>query len=276
MDRKKKETREHDVFREAEEQFGVLLGILRQLRSPEGGCPWDIRQRKEDIGRYLIEEAYELIEAIGEGSPAHQCEEMGDLLFQILFLARISEEKGEFDISQVLQGIAEKMIRRHPHVFKGETVETVGEVKANWERIKQEVEHKEKRAGILSGVSKSLPALIRAQKITEKAAEVGFDWEHIGGVLQKVEEEIRELKGALQSNKEAAVKEEIGDILFSVVNLSRFAGVNAEDALRNTVEKFMKRFDFVEKGLEREGKSVGGATLEEMDRLWDEAKGKIE
>lgn len=272
METNKSDTR----FRGAEEAFGILLGILRQLRSPEGGCPWDIRQRKEDISRYLIEEAYELVEAIEGSSPVHQCEEMGDLLFQILFLARISEEKGEFDISRVLQGIAEKMIRRHPHVFKGEVVETVGEVKANWERIKEELEHKKKPAGILSGVSKALPALIRAQRITEKAAEVGFDWERIGDVLLKIEEEIRELKGALESRKQPAVKEEIGDILFSVVNLSRFAGVDAEEALRNTVEKFMKRFEFVEKELERQGKPVKGATLEEMDRLWDEAKGKIE
>ena len=268
--------RDEESFKDASERLCDLLTIIRRLRSPDGGCPWDIRQRKEDIGRYLLEEAYEVIESIEEGTPVHQCEEMGDLLFQILFLARISEERGEFDISLVMKEIAEKMVRRHPHVFQGEKVETVGEVKANWERIKLEVEHKEKAAGFLSGIPRALPALVRARRVTEKAAEVGFDWRHIEEVLQKVEEELEELRAALSVKNKEAVEGEIGDLLFSMVNLSRFAGVDAESALRRTVEKFLRRFDFVEKGLEREGKSLKHSSLEEMDALWERAKRELE
>ena len=168
--------------------------ILARLRSPRGGCPWDIRQTKEDIGRYLIEEAYELIDAVAEGDPRHQSEELGDLLFQILFISRISEERGEFDISAVLKGIAGKMIRRHPHVFGEKKVNTVGEVKANWEKIKRDLEGREKRRAAV-GISRSLPALARAQKITEKAAAVVHGRPE--GVFGKIEEELGELRGAL-------------------------------------------------------------------------------
>ena len=249
-----------------------LLEILRTLRSPEKGCPWDIRQGKEDIGKYVIEEAYELIDAIESGDPAHQSEELGDLLFQILFLARISEEKGEFRLSDVLKGIADKMVRRHPHVFAGAKVESVGEVKANWERIKRDVEAKEKPAGLLASVPRALPALRRAQKITQKAAGVGFDWPDRQGVLTKIEEELGELREALSQDNKENIKAEIGDLLLSIVNLSRFAGVNAEEALRGSTEKFITRFSFIEKKLQGAGQSLENATLEEMDRIWEEAK----
>lgn len=264
------------TYGEAAADFVDLLEILARLRSPRGGCPWDIRQTKEDIGRYLIEEAYELIDAVAEGDPRHQSEELGDLLFQILFISRISEERGEFDISAVLKGIAGKMIRRHPHVFGEKKVNTVGEVKANWEKIKRDLEGREKPAGLLSGISRSLPALARAQKITEKAAAVGFDWPDRDGVFGKIEEELGELREALKAADAEGVQEEIGDLLFSMVNLSRFTGVYAEVALAGSIRKFMARFAYIEKRLKEEGKTPEGATLEEMDRLWDESKRAME
>jgi tetrapyrrole methylase family protein/MazG family protein len=260
------------AYREAARKFESLLEILRKLRSPEEGCPWDVRQDKGDISRYLIEEAYELVDSIDEAEPDHQSEEMGDLLFQILFLARISEERGEFDIVHVLNGITEKMIRRHPHVFGDEKVSTVSEVKANWEKIKKELERKANSEGVLSGVPKALPSLLKAQKITAKAAAVGFDWNEIEDVLRKVEEEIAELKEALGSGDKRAVQDEIGDILLSVVNLSRFAGISADDALRGSIKRFVHRFAFIEKKLKEQGRSPEQATLAEMDRLWEESK----
>lgn len=252
--------------------FADLLEILARLRSPRGGCPWDISRTKEDIGRYLIEEAYELIDALAEADPRHQCEELGDLLFQVLFISRIAEEQGEFDISTVLKGIARKMVRRHPHVFGDKKVNTVGEVKIGWEKIKRDLEGREKPTGLLSGISRSLPALARAQKITEKAAAVGFDWPDRDGVFAKIEEEIGELRQALKAADTEGVQEEIGDLLFSMVNLARFTGVYAEEALTGSIRKFMDRFAYIEKKLEEKGKTPEGATLEEMDRLWDESK----
>ncbi len=251
-----------------------LVEILRRLRDPQEGCPWDIRQEKKDLCRYIIEEAYELVESIDREDPAHQQEELGDLLFQILFLVRIAEEKEEFTLSDVLTGIAEKMIRRHPHVFAGEKVRTVGEVKDNWERIKREVEQKKPSEGRFTSIARSLPALMRAQKIGSKAAGVGFDWSEAAGVIVKLEEEISELKEALQRGEKVQIREEIGDLLFSVVNLSRLAGVQAEEALRGCNEKFIRRFSFVEERLKAEGRSVESTSLEEMDRLWEEAKRK--
>ena len=267
-----KEKDHQSRYHVAASDFVSLLEILQKLRSPEGGCPWDRRQEKKDIGRYVIEEAYELIDAVENGDPAHQSEELGDLFFQILFLAKISEEKAEFDITHVLKGIAAKMIRRHPHVFAGTKIDSVQDVKTNWDRIKREVEHKGESDSILSGVPKAFPALTRAQTITQKAAAVGFDWPDIDGVLEKVEEELSELKTALTSKDKKAITAEIGDLLFSVVNLSRFAGVNAEEALRGTVEKFIKRFSHIELKLKAARRSLESATLEEMDNLWEEAK----
>ena len=254
-------------------EFRRLLDIIQRLRSPQGGCPWDLKQKKEDLGRYLIEEAYELIDAIEAGDPAGQREEMGDLLFQILFLARIAEEKGEFGVPDVLKEIGDKMIRRHPHVFGSGKADTVDEVKSNWERIKQEQENK-KPEGALSSLPRSLPSLLKAQIITEKAARLGFDWPDIQGVIMKVEEEVGELKAAVSAGDPAAVKGEIGDLLFSIVNLSRFAGVNADDSLKGAIDKFLRRFSYIEKKLAEKSSTPEAASLEEMDRLWDESKGK--
>lgn len=255
-----------------EQDFQNLLKIIQKLRSPDG-CLWDIRQKKEDVGRYLIDEAYEVIDAIDSGSPDELKEELGDLLFQILFLARISEEDGEFDISDVIKGISEKMIRRHPHVFGNKKVKDIPEIKSNWENIKkQEKNRKGEDEYLFHQIPKSLPSLLRAQKITKEASKVGFDWESIDGVLKKIEEELMEFRAALKSKEKGELKDEIGDIIFSLVNLSRFVEISADEALRSSIRKFTDRFSYIEGKLKDQGKTLSGATLEEMDNLWNESK----
>ncbi|MEI7637088.1 MAG: nucleoside triphosphate pyrophosphohydrolase [Syntrophus sp. (in: bacteria)] len=261
--------------REPSPEIDELLALIRTLRSPEG-CPWDRVQKETDLRRYLLSEAYEVIDAIAEGSPADLREELGDLLFQILFLVVLAEEQGHFNFAGVVRGISEKMIRRHPHVFADTSVRDVSEVKANWEKIKATQEHKDKHVSPLNvGISRSLPALSRAQAITAQAATVGFDWERTDQVIEKIEEELQELKEAIRMKDHDNMEEEIGDLLFSVVNLSRFANVQAEEALRRTTGKFLRRFQYIEKRLQEKGVSLEEATLEVMDRLWEEAKGRI-
>ncbi|MDD5712729.1 MAG: nucleoside triphosphate pyrophosphohydrolase [Smithellaceae bacterium] len=246
-----------------------LQEIIRKLRSPDG-CLWDRKQTIRDVSRYLIEEAYEVVEAIEEKTPAAVKEELGDLLFQILFLACICEEQGAFNLDDITQEIAEKMIRRHPHVFGNRTVGSVEEIKANWREIKETLENK--KPGFFDGIPLSLPALERAQRITARAAEVGFDWSGAPEVMEKVDEEIIELRTALIAKDQAKIAEETGDLLFTLVNLSRFTNVNAEAALRGTVGKFTRRFGRIEEKLAASGKTPAEATLAEMDALWDEIK----
>lgn len=258
----------------AEEKFRELLDLVARLRSPEG-CPWDRSRKKEDIGRYLIEEAYEVLEALDGASPDEIREELGDLLFQILFLARIAEEAGEFDIVAVLGEIIEKMIRRHPHVFGDAQVANVEAVRANWEQIKKEVEHKGKgEARLTKGLPRTLSTLARTQRITARASTVGFDWGNATEVLKKVDEELSEFRVALEAGDQAAMKEEAGDLLFTLVNLCRFTGADAETALRASLGKFTKRFAYIEQKLAERGKTPAKATLAEMDGLWNEAKNK--
>ena len=258
----------------AEEKFRELLDLVARLRSPEG-CPWDRSQKKEDIGRYLIEEAYEVLEALDGASPEELREELGDLLFQILFLARIAEESGEYDMAAVLGEINEKMIRRHPHVFGDAQVANVDAVRANWEQIKKEVEHKGKgEPRLTDGLPRTLSTLARTQRITARASAVGFDWGNAAEVLKKVDEELAEFRVALEAGNQAAMKEEAGDLLFTLVNLCRFAGADAEAALRASLGKFTKRFAYIEQALAKRGKTPAEATLAEMDGLWDEAKNK--
>jgi tetrapyrrole methylase family protein/MazG family protein len=254
--------------------FQRIAEIIDRLRAPDG-CLWDRQQKKGDVGRYLLEEAYEVIDAIEGGKSEALCEELGDVLFQILFLARISEEAGEFDISDVIDRISEKMIRRHPHVFGDTAVESVDEIRSNWENIKIHDEGKtDWKGSLIYKIPRSLPSLSRAKKITESASKVGFDWESKEGVLEKIEEELEELKAALGIEGASLIKEEIGDLLFSIVNLCRFTEVDPEEALRSSIAKFIKRFAFIEKSLKDEGKTPDEASLEEMDRLWDIAKSK--
>lgn len=257
---------------EARKNLEHLVKIVCKLRSPSG-CQWDREQKKEDVARYILEEACEVVDAIENGSPADLREELGDLLFQIIFLSRLAEERGDFDLSGVMAGIGEKMIRRHPHVFGEAKVQSVADIRENWDIIKKN-EGKGAAAGMerFAGITGALPALLRAQKITKEAAKVGFDWEKTEDVLQKVEEELRELKTAIITGRRERINEEMGDVLFSLVNLCRFLNVDAEASLRGALNKFVRRFSHIEKELWKEGKTPAEATLADMDRLWEEAK----
>jgi len=248
-----------------------LLKIMEALRS-EKGCPWDKEQTRESLKPYIIEEAYELIEAIEENDPEKIKEELGDLLFQIVFQSRVAEENGEFSMQEVIEKIAKKMIARHPHVFGDTECKTPDEVIRQWEILKKQ--EGKLRDSILEGVPKTLPSLLRAHRLQKRAAQVGFDWERVGDVLKKLDEEIKELKEALGTNKQHEIEEELGDIFFMLVNLSRFVGVNPEDAHRKTISKFIHRFRYIEMNAAEQGRKLSDMTLEEMDKLWDEAKEK--
>lgn len=251
----------------SEGPFEQLKAIIRRLRS-EGGCPWDRKQTHKSLRPYLLEEAYEALEAIDQDDFERLKEELGDLLLQIVIHAQIASEENRFDIDQVVERISEKLTRRHPHVFGSVGVSGAEEVLRNWEQIKQN----EGKGSVLDGVPKELPALLRAHRIQDKAARVGFDWSSTGAVFTKVEEEFSELKAACRSGDRERVEEELGDILFSLVNLARLLKTNPEDVLRKTIEKFIFRFKYIEQKLKRRGKGPKAATLEEMDKLWDEAK----
>lgn len=244
------------------EGFSRLVGIVETLRS-ERGCPWDRKQDLKAFKTFLLEEVYELIDAIEREDSQSIKEELGDLILHVVFISQIMREKGSFDVGEVLQDVCEKMIRRHPHVFKGEKLSK--DVPRRWEEIKREEKGASK--GTLSGVPKNLPALVRAYIVTKKASRVGFDWKDPKEVIEKIEEELDELKGAKDLEDKERMREEIGDILFSVVNLSRFLGVDPEDALRKTIDKFIQRFSYIESKID-----VTKANLEELDRLWEESK----
>lgn len=250
-------------------EFERLIGIMASLRG-EKGCPWDKEQTRESLKPFLIEETYEVLEAIDEKDPEKIKEELGDLLFQIIFHSRIAEEKGEFNIRDVIRKISDKMIARHPHVFGEERYETSEEVLRQWEERKRE--EGKIRESILEGIPKELPSLLRAQRIQARAARVGFDWERVEDVLKKLDEEIKEFKDALDKKDQAAIEDELGDIFFVLVNISRFVGVNPEDALRKTISKFISRFRYIEIKAAETGRSLSDMTLEEMDVLWEEAK----
>ena len=250
------------------------MDIIHKLRSPEG-CLWDRQQRKKDVARYLMDEAYEVIDAIDSGCTEALKEELGDLLFQIFFIADISDDEGDFGISDIMEGVTAKMIRRHPHVFGNIKVSNVEEIRSNWEDIKKYTEKRDKdNCHIFAGIPRSMPALIKAQKITEKASKVGFDWEKADDVLIKIEEELNEFKTALKSGSYEKIKEEIGDFFLSLVNLCRFIDVNAEDSLRAAIIKFTNRFQYIEDNLAATGKTPMEASLKEMDDLWNECKSK--
>ncbi|MCX7794724.1 MAG: nucleoside triphosphate pyrophosphohydrolase [Thermodesulfovibrionales bacterium] len=247
--------------------FEKLLEIMEKLRTE---CPWDREQTRESIKPFLIEETYEVVEAIDEGEPEKIKEELGDLLFQIIFQCQIAKERGEFSINDVMEHIANKMISRHPHVFGNAEYRTAEEVLKQWEERKKE--EGKQRESILEGIPKELPALIKAQRVQSRVAKVGFDWKDINDVLEKLNEELKEFKEALERNSQKDIEDELGDIFFSLVNISRFVGVNPEDALRKTISKFISRFRYIEIQAKNSGKSLSEITLEEMDRLWEEAK----
>jgi tetrapyrrole methylase family protein/MazG family protein len=252
--------------------FARLVGIMRRLRGP-GGCPWDAEQSHESLKRYLLEECYEVIEAIDKNDPEHLKEELGDLMLQPVFHAAIAEEKGEFTMDEVLQTICDKLVLRHPHVFGDQVVKTADEQVENWERIKK-LEKGDERKSALAGVPPHLPALLKAQKITEKAARVGFDWEHTDQVFAKVIEELHEFEEAMSGGDETRMEAELGDLLFAVVNLGRFLSLNPEEALRKTIERFTRRFAHIEDSMLARGVQMKEATLDEMEILWEEAKNR--
>jgi len=252
--------------------FVGLVEIMARLRG-EGGCPWDREQTPETIKPYLIEETYEVLEAIDEQDPEKLKEELGDLMLQVVFHARMAEETGAFAIGDVLAAINDKLVRRHPHVFGDRKAETAQEVLFNWEQIKQTERRREKgQASLLDGVPREMPALLRAHRLQEKASRVGFDWKEAQEVFRKVEEELAELRAAMEGQAADRVEAELGDLLFALVNLSRFLAVNPEEALRKTIARFIARFRYIEEELARRGRSLRQATLEEMDALWAEAK----
>jgi tetrapyrrole methylase family protein/MazG family protein len=254
--------------------FESLLSIMSRLRS-EGGCPWDREQTRESLKPYLIEEAYEALEAIDGGRPAHIQEELGDVLFQVVFHSQLSRERGEFTMADLLARLNEKMIRRHPHVFAGGRVADADEALSQWERIKRgEGTPDGVPRSALAGVPASLPALLRAQRLQVKAGRVGFDWPGWRAAWPKVGEEMAELERAAEEGDPVRVREELGDLLFSVVNVARLLGVDAEDSLRGAAEKFTRRFNEVEGEMRAAGRSVGEASLEELDRAWEAVKAR--
>ena len=253
-----------------------LLSIMQALRDPETGCPWDIKQDFSTIAPYTIEEAYEVNEAIATGDMDKICDELGDLLLQVVFHAQIAAEQNSFTFADVAQGISDKMIRRHPHVFSDGTARTDGEVRKNWEQIKKEERAKEGEgaASLLSGIAVTLPAMVRASKRQKRAANVGFDWPELEAVIEKLHEETGELLAQWQEDKtdKNRLKEEIGDILFVAANLARKAGVDPETALIETNRKFERRFHYIENALAEQNIPIEEAGLEKMDSLWDAAK----
>ena len=268
--------------------FEDLVALMSRLRSPEG-CPWDREQSYATLAPMLLEEAYEAFEAVEDaraGRPEHLSEELGDLLFQIVFYAQVARERGEFTIDDVTDRIHSKMVRRHPHVFADAAVRDNEELLRNWERMKAE----EKRAAgvgerddssLLDGVSARVPALMEAHQLTTKAARVGFDWQTVEDIFDKLHEEIDELRAAIRERRDAGpeaeaeqqrVREEIGDLLFAVTNIARHLSVEPEAALKLTNRKFRRRFRHIERGLRARGRELGAATLDEMEELWQEAK----
>lgn len=250
--------------------FEQLVAIMRRLRAP-GGCPWDAEQTHESLTRYLLEETYEVIEAIDEKSPQHLREELGDLLLQPVFHAAIAEESGDFSIDDVITTLCDKLIRRHPHVFGDLEIRDSNAQIENWEKIKK-LEKGDERPSALSGIPDHLPALLKAHKIGEKASRVGFDWEHADQVFAKVMEELHEFEEAWAGGDPTRMEDELGDLLFAISNLGRFLHLNPEEALRKTITRFQKRFRYVETELLRQGMQMQNATLEEMDLLWEKAK----
>ena len=256
-----------------------LLFIMKSLRDPEQGCPWDKVQTIESIKGYTLEEAYEVIDAIVRNNMDDLCDELGDLLFHIIFYSEMADEKGDFNFQDVIQGVCEKLERRHPHVFADTELKNIEQVKHNWEEIKQAERSQQKalqgddKSYLLDDISKNLPALQRAVKLQKRAASVGFDWDKSIDIINKIEEELDELKQAVTLGEQPAkVAEELGDLLFCCTNLARHYRVDPELVLRATNDKFVKRFNYIEQQLHNKKKSLSESDLQEMDALWNEAK----
>ena len=256
----------------AGESIERLLEVMRKLRGPDG-CPWDREQTLESLKSDLIEESYEVIDAIDSGNCSHLEEELGDLLLQVVFQSQICHENGHFEFSDVAEAIIDKLKRRHPHVFGEAQVANSDEVLQNWDAIKKaEKQEGDKPSSIVAGIPKHLPALQKAHQVQKRAARAGFDWNHIDDVFDKLHEEIDEVKEAISRDHEEDIRAELGDLLFSVVNVSRFLGHNPEELLNLNIKKFVRRFQSVEEKVHASGKEFKQFTLEELDAFWDEAK----
>ncbi|MDC7232320.1 MAG: nucleoside triphosphate pyrophosphohydrolase [Spirochaetales bacterium] len=250
--------------------FEELCSVIETLRSPEG-CPWDRKQTAESLSGDIIEEVYEAVDAIRENDDRHLMEELGDVYLLVTMISYIKEQDGQFTISDVLDGISEKLIRRHPHVFSDAVADNPEEVKKQWEEIKVNVEGRKPKKSIMDKVSKGLPPLERAYKIQKKAAKAGFDWPDISGVWDKVHEEIEEVRGVDEGNREYLM-EEIGDLLFSVVNIARYMDIDPAEAMHRCNQKFIKRFSYVEENMQEKQLEMNFDNFEIMDQLWDESK----
>ena len=254
----------------ARRTFDELVRLMTVLRGPQG-CPWDRKQTLETLKPFVVEESYEVIDAIDRNDRAALAEELGDFLLQAVFIAELTREEGSFDIYDAVTAIHDKLVRRHPHVFGDVEADTAEKVLINWEKLKNE-ERKAENKSVLAGVPQSLPALLRASRLTEKAARVGFDWRRTEDVFEKIEEEVAEVREAIRSGDAGRVHDEIGDLLFTVANIARKLNVNAEEALQSTNRKFTRRFETMERRVRERGENLDQLTLEEMDALWDEAK----
>lgn len=258
------------------EKFLALLEIISRLRAPDG-CPWDKKQTPQTFKQHLVEETHELLEAINDDNPSHICEELGDLLFQVLFLNNLYQEKNLFTLSDVIDSISAKMIRRHPHVFGGETVDSEQELRQQWQAIKsRENERQEKPRHLLDSIPKSLPALRRAQRVADRVSREGFDWPDISGALSKVSEEFQELQEALARGSREQIKEEFGDLLFALAVVARKADIDGEDVLHEATGKFTTRFLVLEKIMAEQGKQMVELDPEALLAVWQQAKNEPE
>jgi tetrapyrrole methylase family protein/MazG family protein len=252
-------------------EFSELVRIMKKLRHPARGCPWDREQTPQTLKEYILEEAHELIEAIDSGQAAAIREELGDLLLQIVFLAQLAAEKEQFSIRDVITGLSEKLVRRHPHIFAEVKVNGADEVKANWEQIK--IAEKDKQS-VISDYPPAMPSLLLAKRIAAQASGVGFDWNDAEKAFAKVDEEMEELRAEIGSGRLPEAENEIGDLLFAVANVARLLKINPEFALARTNKKFTARFRFIEAELKKRGQDIRHATLAELDELWNQAKSK--
>lgn len=258
-----------------------MLYLMARLRDPETGCPWDIKQNFETIVPFTLEEVYEVIDTIERGDYPHLKEELGDLLFQVVFYSQLGQEQGYFNFDEVVDTLVSKLVSRHPHVFPEGTLQSTRDsnaepqeagIKKTWEALKKAERGAKGKTSLLADIPNSLPALVRAQKIQKRAANVGFDWPDTDGVLDKIVEEAAELKAAVAQRQQAEIEEEMGDLLFSCINLARHLGVDGEGALRRTIGKFEQRFGQIEQAAEASGRQLEELSLDEMDRLWQLAK----
>ena len=260
-------------MKETLNSLSKLIKITDTLMGDDG-CPWDKVQTRESLKPYLVEETYEVLDALDTNDPEKIKDELGDLLYQILFHSKISSLKGEFDFQDVISNLSEKMVRRHPHVFKEGKLNTPDQVVKQWEEIKKTEKGQGNPKSILDNIPKNLPSLLKAQKLQKKAAKEGFDWTQIDDVFNKLDEEVAEFKEAVLKKSSTEMQSEIGDIFFVITNIAKFYKIDAEEALRSTNNKFIKRFQYIEQKLEEKGKALKDSSIEEMERYWQEAKKK--